>query len=1194
MVCRETKWKICVFLLSVVFLVAVYTGNAYAKMISYEITIGEECHVVAYEQGGNLIYVEPGTSAKFVLEVVNNFTEATVCNREGQVAGEDESVLNGYKVVSTSQDYDITILGDSTGDGSVDVLDMEAQQKHILGIQELDEEFLMAALLSDGSQVSVLDMEIIQKHILGIFDIYENICGERGVHDGGYLEYQWEPTCNSTGEAARRCGRCGAYVEWIVIPETEHQYEYVDSVEATCKNGAYDNYVCTQCGVTTEIITGEPLEHTNTYGYIEEFATCTEEGIYEIYCLDCGRVVERKAIPKEEHAWEELEVLEEATVDKEGLISCKCYVCGFCENQTIPKKVAPLDENVYLEINGTTQLGLYNSESVSFRISNDKGVFTIDENGLITAKDTIGTGHVYITDIYGKEHYVYVKVVENIEGYFIYDIVDDHVELTGHTLEGEDVEEVVVPAYIDGYPVTKVCRFGDCESVKTVTLPNTLAGSGSYLDGAYESIETVIFEDGITDVPAYICRNLESLKKVVLPDSVTLIGKEAFSGCTSLEEIAISNVETIGTEAFKNCSELVLNGLPDNIVKVYENAFYNCGNVVINSLPDSLRYIYNDALKGCQVAETMELSVNIVNAEGLDGVQKLVFEEGRTSISASLFGDYESLEEVVLPQSLTYIGSRTFEGCPLKTITIPKNVNSCPGLLNVYGPAFEFSSIETIIFEEGMETIPYSLCGYASSIKNIVLPSTVKTISDYAFYGTSVEHLVLPEGLETLGNSCFADCGSLKTLSIPHTVTSAGSALAGAAFEFGGLETVTFTGEWVDIPQSIFSNCGNLKEVILPDSVKTIGMYAFYACGSLTTINFPDGLERIGDSAFNGCGSLTEVTIPSSVTCLGSEDASGFGSAFEYSGLETVHLQEGMTEIPDYAFIHCEKLKDIQLPSTLTKIGDYAFDYCYSIESLELPDSLTEVGMCAFANTTGLKTINIPKSLTTFGWVVGGGPFEYSGLEEVTLEEGTEAIYEGVFMYCSNLTKINIPTTVTLIDNYAFMGCTALTEFKIPNHVTEMGYWVFFDSGVTEVSVPASVTRLGSDSMSTFEGSNIKKVILEEGIETIDEAQFANCNGLVEVVCPSTLKSIDSNAFTGCASLKEFVVPDSVTIIGALAFAECASLEKVTIPASVTVIGDDLFMHILIDSETYPTIVTTEGSVAHDYAIANGYNVELQ
>lgn len=1137
-------------------LVPFWAKNAYADVSIYEIEVGEENYHVGYDEENTHIYVEPGVVAEVVRAVDGSFYDAVIYNEQNELVEEGEELLTGYQLVLGSERYNIIVLGDSSGDGRIDVLDMEMVQKHILGLTKMENAHLSAALLYNGESVSVLDMEIIQKSILGLFDISENMCMKGGVHSEGAYKVIKESTCGTPGYATRTCSRCDTVMEQVELPAGEHQ---------------------------------------NTYEVVTRSATCSKEGEKGIYCNDCGNLVGTEAIPTIDHTWVQVEVLEEATVDKEGLAYCQCAYCEASENCATPKKIAPKDSYIYLEAEDTAQLEFYNSEIVSVRTtSTGSKYFSVNEEGLVTPTGTYGSGGVYITDSTGTEHYVSITVAKNIEGYFIYSIENEKAIITGHTLRDEDVAEVVVPNEIDGYPVTQVCAFGNCPSVKTVTLPNTLAGSGSTLYGAYESIETVIFQDGITDIPAYICRNLTSLKKVVIPDSATLIGKAAFSGCTSLENITITNVETIGTEAFKNCSSLVLDGLPENIVSVYGNAFYNCGNVVIPELPDTLKYVYDDALKGCQVAETLEISVNMVNAEGLDGVKKLVFEEGRTSISASLFGDFESLEEVVLPQSLTYIGSRTFEGCPLKTITIPKGVNSCPGLLNVYGPAFEYSNIETIIFEEGMETIPHSLCGYASSIKNIVLPSTIKTIDQYAFYGTSVENLVIPDGVVTLGTSCFADCGSLKTLSIPSTVTSAGSALVGSAFEFGALETVTFTGDWVDIPQSIFANCGNLKTVVLPDTVKTIGMYAFYECGSLTTINFPDGLESIGDSAFNGCTALTEVTIPNSVTYLGSEDASGFGSAFEYSGLETVRLQEGITEIPAYAFIHCENLKNINLPSTLTKIGDYAFDYCYSLESIDLPDSLTELGMCAFANTTGLKSISIPKNLTTFGWVVGGGPFEYSGITEATIEDGAAAIYEGVFMYCENLTTINIPSSVTLIDNYAFMGCTSLTEFKIPNHVTEMGYWVFYDSGVTEISVPASVTRLGSDSMSTFEGSNIQKVILEEGITAIDEAQFANCTGLLEVVCPSTLKTIDSNAFTGCSALKEFVVPDGVTTIGALAFAECASLEKVTIPASVTVIGENLFMHFLITSDTYPTIVTTEGSAAHTYAINNGYNVELQ
>lgn len=204
--------------------------------------------------------------------------------------------------------------------------------------------------------------------------------------------------------------------------------------------------------------------------------------------------------------------------------------------------------------------------------------------------------------------------------------------------------------------------------------------------------------------------------------------------------------------------------------------------------------------------------------------------------------------------------------------------------------------------------------------------------------------------------------------------------------------------------------------------------------------------------------------------------------------------------------------------------------------------------MGAFANTFSLSSIVLPKSVVNYGWVVGTGPFENSGL----------------------------------------------TSFTIPSTVEEMGYQVFYDSGVTEITIPRTIKRLGSDSMSTFEGSNIAKITLEEGIETIGTAEFALCKKLVQINLPSTLKSIANSAFQECEALAIINIPDGVTQIGAYAFADCESLESVTIPESVTQIGDSIFKHLKVQSDKYPTIITTAGSTAESYAKSNGYNCKIK
>lgn len=731
-------------------------------------------------------------------------------------------------------------------------------------------------------------------------------------------------------------------------------------------------------------------------------------------------------------------------------------------------------------------------------------------------------------------------------------------------------------------------------ALTTLKLPDSVQSIGKEAF-SYSKFENAILSSKLSEIGEKAFVSCEALKSVDLK-SVKSIGEFAFNECSQLENITFPDTLTdIAEYAFAGCSSLEINALPENVTVYNKGVFENCKALTVSAIPEGVTQIYSDAFSNCQFKDEITLPVTIQRAAGLNGVKKLILKEGVTELTHDIFAGCDKLTEVVLPESLTKIGNRVFEGCnSLKEITIPKNVNECPGAMATLGSAFEFSSIETVTFEEGTEKVHNALFANCGSLKQINLPSTVNTIGKYAFYYcTGLEKVDLPEGVTSLETSCFAYCDKLNYICIPASVESAGGAISGAAFERCGLETVEFTGKREEIPSSMFYDCNSLKTVILPSTLKSIGNTAFYSCDELSSITFPDGLERIGDGAFSDCYKLNEVTIPASVTYLGSEGASGLGSAFGSSGLTTVHLEDGRTEIPGYAFANCRNLTNINIPSTVTGIGNYSFWHCESLENIELPSGLTSIGMGAFACTFSLSSIVLPKSVIKYGWVVGTGPFEGSGLKEVTLENGTASIAEGLFMNCNNLTTINIPSSVKLINNYAFYGCSALTSFTIPSTVEEMGYQVFYDSGVTEITIPKTIKRLGSDSMSTFEGSNITKITLEEGIETIDTAEFALAKKLVQINMPSTLKSIANSAFQECASLTTVNIPDGVTQISAYAFSDCESLESVVIPASVTQIGDSIFKHFKIQAE-YPTIITTSGSTAESYAKSNGYNCTIR
>ena len=117
-----------------------------------------------------------------------------------------------------------------------------------------------------------------------------------------------------------------------------------------------------------------------------------------------------------------------------------------------------------------------------------------------------------------------------------------------------------------------------------------------------------------------------------------------------------------------------------------------------------------------------------------------------------------------------------------------------------------------------------------------------------------------------------------------------------------------------------------------------IGSYAFRGCSGLTSINLPAGITEIGSSAFDGCSGLTSLTLPA-----------------------------GITSIDWYAFEDCSGLTSLTLPAGITYIGHYAFWGCSGLTSLTLPTGITSIGDGTFWGCSGLTSINIPTSITKIG-----------------------------------------------------------------------------------------------------------------------------------------------------------------------------------------------------------------------------------
>ena len=205
-------------------------------------------------------------------------------------------------------------------------------------------------------------------------------------------------------------------------------------------------------------------------------------------------------------------------------------------------------------------------------------------------------------------------------------------------------------------------------------------------------------------------------------------------------------------------------------------------------------------------------------------------------------------------------------------------------------------------------------------------------------------------------------------------------------------------------------------------------------------------------------------------------------------------------------------------------------------------------------------------------------PGELSGAYSV--KEGTKIICDSAFWYCSSLSEIVIPSSVTSIGDSAFYGCNSLSEIVIPSSITSIGDSAFYGcNSLSGIVIPSSVTSICD---SAFWGCNsLSEIVIPSSVTSIGDRAFSSCDSLSEIVIPSSVTSIGKSAFWGCNSLSEIVIPYSVTSICDWAFWNCRSLSEIVIPSSVTSIGKGAFYVCDSLSEiVIPSSVTSIGDSA--------------
>ena len=310
------------------------------------------------------------------------------------------------------------------------------------------------------------------------------------------------------------------------------------------------------------------------------------------------------------------------------------------------------------------------------------------------------------------------------------------------------------------------------------------------------------------------------------------------------------------------------------------------------------------------------------------------------------------------------------------------------------------------------------------------------------------------------------------------------------------------------IGEGAFTNLEGLRTIIIPSTVKRIEQNAFRNNTTLENVIIQEkdgeGVEYIGNSAFNGCSNLQTINLPDTITTIG-------GSCFRY----------------------CTKINNVKLPSNLKTLNGQTFSGCTNLQNIELPQNLESLNAECFEGTSITK-IKLPKNLSS----IGNGALSISTLQEIDTSENNYFEFKNEILYSkdlktlvvalSNVTSINMESTVETIQGFAFSYCNKLSNINITEKVKSIGKSAFSNPNLKEITVEPKNDYFTAvnNNLYSFDGTILYRlfdtgdVTIKDGVKNIVRGALSN-NG--------TIKSITlPDSFVGDTTINEWGVFPSI------------------------------------------------------------------
>ena len=676
--------------------------------------------------------------------------------------------------------------------------------------------------------------------------------------------------------------------------------------------------------------------------------------------------------------------------------------------------------------------------------------------------------------------------------------------------------------------------------------------------GIRSQITSFTFGDAVDSIPAYLCYGMEKLTSITIPNNVTSIGGWAFWGCTGLTSITIPDgVRSIGRRVFSGCTGLTSVTIPNSVTSIGDHAFYGCTGLTSITIPNSVTSIGDGAFAGST------------------GLTSIFIPNSVTSIGEYAFCGCTGLTSITIPNSVMSIGCYAFSDCSLDSVTIGSGVISTGKY--IFGK-YE-SSLTSIIVDKDNPTydsrdncnalIETKTNTLLFGCKKTIIPNTITTIADSAFYDNHSMSITIPASITHIGTGAFGNGYGIDTLYLlPETPPTIKNNDLGFDNNHYGYYGGYYRGVVLRIPcgmKETYKNAAgwsrfNDKNIVEPlpqytIAVKTQNSSQGTASVKQANLCNNDNATIIAEPNFGyqfaqwSDGStenpytveVTQDTTLTAVFALTTIGECGKSLTWEYSASKLRIVGTGdmysyaESEVP-WRLLR-DSIVEVEIADEVTSISDYAFRNCKNLTKITFPADLTSMGKLVLGGCTSLTSVvwNV-KDIADYS--SDNTPFYYyysysssdnfdlrSQITSFTFGDKVEGIPAYLCKGMENLTSITLPNSVTSIGNYAFSGCTALSSVTMGNSVKTIGNYAF--DGCEELLtmlIPNSITTIGE---CAFRGcKNMETISFGAGLTSMGDYALVGCQSIYEMTCYATkVPTVSSNTFREVSTRADLYVP---------------------------------------------------------------------